>query len=100
MLKASVTATVLAKVFMNEAGVKVCRAVQNPGEYIVTFPRGYHGGFSNGFNVGEAVNFGMEDWFPFGSDACLRYSRLRRPPLLAQEQLLCTEAQLVQSTLL
>ena len=67
--------------------------MQNPGEYVITFPRSYHGGFSNGFCVGEAVNFGMGDWFQYGLDACLRYSRLQKSPMLSQEQLLVIEAQ-------
>ncbi len=41
------------------AGVKVCRLVQAPGDIIVTFPRSYHSGFSNGFCIGEAANFAM-----------------------------------------
>ena len=40
--------------------------MQAAGEFVVTFPRAYHGGFSNGFNCGEAVNFATDDWFPFG----------------------------------
>ena len=53
----------------------MCRAVQQPGEFIVTFPRAYHAGFSNGFCVGEAVNFAMHDWYRFGADCCLRWER-------------------------
>ena len=44
------------------AGVRVARAVQEVGDFVVTFPRAYHAGFGNGFQVGEAVNFGMGGW--------------------------------------
>jgi histone demethylase JARID1 len=67
--------------------------VQQPGEFIVTFPRAYHGGFSNGFNFGEAVNFATADWFPYGAQADLRYARLGRPRLLLHEALLLMEVQ-------
>lgn len=69
----------------------VTRVVQAPGEYVITFPRAYHGGFSNGFCIGEAVNFSIGDWFPFGLDAAQRYRRLSRLPILAHDELLCLE---------
>lgn len=49
----------------------------------------------SGFNCGEAVNFAMADWFPFGAAACLRYEFLNRIPLLPHEELLCKEAMIV-----
>ena len=74
------------------AGVPVCRAVQAPGEFIVTFPRGYHAGFSNGFCVGEAANFATGNWFSSSAEACQRYCRLQHPIMFSQEYLLCAEA--------
>ncbi|XP_010518675.1 PREDICTED: lysine-specific demethylase JMJ706-like isoform X2 [Tarenaya hassleriana] len=75
--------------------VPVYRAMQKPGEFIVTFPRAYHAGFSHGFNCGEAVNFAMGDWFPFGAIASHRYAHLNRVPLLPHEELICREAMLL-----
>jgi hypothetical protein len=40
-----------------------------PGNFVVTWPRAYHAGFSHGYNVGEAVNFGLADWVPMGRAA-------------------------------
>ncbi|PWA83900.1 JmjC domain-containing protein [Artemisia annua] len=77
--------------------VPVYRAIQKPGEYVVTFPRAYHAGFSHGFNCGEAVNFAIGDWFPLGSIATRRYALLNRTPLLPHEELLCKEAMLLSS---
>ncbi|KAL0905072.1 hypothetical protein M5K25_027248 [Dendrobium thyrsiflorum] len=75
--------------------VPVYKAVQKPGEFIITFPRAYHAGFSHGFNCGEAVNFAIGDWFPLGTVACRRYALLKRMPLLPHEELLCMEAMLL-----
>ena len=49
--------------------IPVTHAVQRPGEFVVTFPRGYHWGFNQGFNCAEAVNFATEDWLPCGMRA-------------------------------
>ncbi|KAL5551048.1 hypothetical protein UlMin_001224, partial [Ulmus minor] len=82
-----------------EHDVPVYKAVQKPGEFIVTFPRAYHAGFSHGFNCGEAVNFAIGDWFPLGAVASRRYALLNRMPLLPHEELLCKEAMLLYSSL-
>ncbi|XP_009588691.1 lysine-specific demethylase JMJ13-like isoform X2 [Nicotiana tomentosiformis] len=84
---------------LSEHGVPVYKAVQKPGEFIVTFPRAYHAGFSHGFNCGEAVNFATGDWFSMGSIASRRYALLNRVPLLPHEELLCKEAMLVCTSL-
>ena len=48
-----------------------------PGEYILTFPGSYHGGFSTGINIGEAVNFVTRSWFDFGFKCQEIYRRSR-----------------------
>ncbi|CAL2258631.1 unnamed protein product [Prunus armeniaca] len=82
-----------------EHDVPVYKAVQKPGEFVVTFPRAYHAGFSHGFNCGEAVNFAIGDWFPLGAIASRRYALLNRMPLLPHEELLCKEAMLLYTSL-
>jgi histone demethylase JARID1 len=42
---------------IKKAGIRIYRTYQRPGDYICTFFKAYHAGFSQGFNVGEAVNF-------------------------------------------
>ncbi|MQM12799.1 hypothetical protein Taro_045718 [Colocasia esculenta] len=79
--------------------VPVYKAVQKPGEFVITFPRAYHAGFSHGFNCGEAVNFAIGDWFPLGAVASWRYALLNRIPLLSHEELLCNEAMLLYNRL-
>ncbi len=68
------------------------RAVQRPGEFVVTFPRAYHAGFSHGFSIGEAVNFATGDWFLFGAECCERYRRVGRMPIVPHELLICRAA--------
>ncbi|KAG9154648.1 hypothetical protein Leryth_021147 [Lithospermum erythrorhizon] len=84
---------------LTENGVPVFKAVQKPGEFVITFPRAYHSGFSHGFNCGEAVNFAIGDWFPLGSIASRRYALLNRVPLLPHEELICKEAMLLHRSL-
>jgi hypothetical protein len=45
------------------------KMVQRQGEFIITFPRGYHAGFNMGFNCAESVNFAFDDWIEMGIKA-------------------------------
>ncbi|XP_060206392.1 lysine-specific demethylase JMJ13-like [Lycium barbarum] len=79
--------------------VPVYKAVQMPGEFVITFPRAYHSGFSHGFNCGEAVNFAIGEWFLFGAAASERYALLGKAPIIPYEELLCAEAMLLSKSL-
>lgn len=63
-------------------GIKIVRAVQKPGEFIITAPKSYISHFSLGLNVNEAVNFATEEWLHHGSDSLKLYQDWKlRPPL-------------------
>nr|AHZ89706.1 early flowering 6 [Dimocarpus longan] len=70
------------------SGIPCCRLVQNPGEFVVTFPRAYHAGFSHGFNCGEAANFGTPQWLKVAKEAAVRRAAMNYLPMLSHQQLL------------
>ncbi|KAF8313558.1 JmjC domain, hydroxylase-domain-containing protein [Cantharellus anzutake] len=43
--------------------------VQHQGEFVITFPRGYHAGYNMGFNCAESVNFALKNWVDIGRKA-------------------------------
>ena len=53
--------TMFSPRLLQSANVPVSKLVQHPGEFVVTFPRAFHGGFSMGPNAGEAVNFATHE---------------------------------------
>lgn len=56
-----------------KSGTKCFKAVQQPNEYIITFPKCYHAGFNSGYNFNEAVNFTLDSWVPYGMEAVADY---------------------------
>ncbi|KNA05929.1 hypothetical protein SOVF_185680 [Spinacia oleracea] len=80
--------TVMSPEVLINAGVPCCRLVQNAGEFVVTFPRAYHSGFSHGFNCGEASNIATPEWLRFAKDAAIRRASINYPPMVSHFQLL------------
>lgn len=48
------------------AGIPVLKAVHRSGEFMITYPNGYHQGFNLGFNCAESVNFALSRWIEIG----------------------------------
>mmetsp|Transcript_28143 Transcript_28143/g.87076 ORF Transcript_28143/g.87076 Transcript_28143/m.87076 type:complete len:598 (-) Transcript_28143:56-1849(-) len=71
-------------------GVPVKRLTQRAGEFVVTFPQAFHGGFSYGFNCGEAVNFATRHWIAHARLANERYRRAGRLAVVSHDRLMFT----------
>ncbi|KAL6037211.1 hypothetical protein STEG23_016781 [Scotinomys teguina] len=54
---------------LKENGIPFGRMTQEAGEFMVTFPYGYHAGFNHGFNCAEAINFATPRWIEYGKVA-------------------------------
>ncbi|KAK9676179.1 hypothetical protein RND81_11G059700 [Saponaria officinalis] len=80
--------TLLSPELVAKSGIPCCRLVQNPGEFVVSFPRAYHVGFSHGFNCGEAANFGTPQWLTIAKEAAVRRTAMNHLPMLSHQQLL------------
>ncbi|XVF54611.1 hypothetical protein PTKIN_Ptkin05aG0195700 [Pterospermum kingtungense] len=80
--------TVMSPEVFVRVGIPCCRLVQNAGEFVVTFPRAYHSGFSHGFNFGEAANIATPEWLRVAKDAAIRRASINYPPMVSHYQLL------------
>lgn len=49
--------------------IPVQKCVQQPGEFMITFPFGYHQGYNLDFNCAESVNFALDSWIEIGKKA-------------------------------
>jgi len=75
-------------------GVKIVSCVQNPGDFVLTSPGGYHQGFCHGYCFAEALNLAPFSWFPYGMAATKFYRELGFPAaVICTEQLLLSCAQ-------
>jgi histone demethylase JARID1 len=88
--------TMISPRLLKQGNVPVYKLLQHAGEFVVTFPRAFHGGFSLGPNVGEAVNFATPDWITFGADANERYRQFSRPSVFSHDRLAFTLANHVE----
>ncbi|RLV90889.1 Histone demethylase JHD2 [Spathaspora sp. JA1] len=80
--------TLMSPTKLVENGVAVTYADQNPGEFIITYPRVYHAGFNCGFNFNEAVNFTMNGWLEYGEKSIADYKLIKKENVFNHYELL------------
>ena len=54
--------TMVSPAYLVKHGVSVCRAVQQPGQFVVVFPRSYTSSICSGYNVSESVYYAPTSW--------------------------------------
>lgn len=54
---------------LSHFNIKVNKCLSYPGEFVVTYPYGYHSGYNLGYNCAEAVNFALDSWLDMGKIA-------------------------------
>lgn len=80
--------TMLNPSVLKGSGVPVYTTLQEPGNFVITFPRSFHGGFNCGLNCAEAVNFAPADWLPHGGFAVELYRLYHKSAVLSHDELL------------
>nr|XP_028569639.1 lysine-specific demethylase 4B isoform X2 [Podarcis muralis] len=61
--------TLISPSILKKYGIPFDRITQEAGEFMITFPYGYHAGFNHGFNCAESTNFATLRWIDYGKMA-------------------------------
>ncbi|KAF1329798.1 Histone demethylase, partial [Globisporangium splendens] len=77
--------TMIPPSVLNANGVDVYTVIQEPGEIILTFPRAYHAGYSEGFNCNEAVNFVLPNWIQYSRECVEKYREVGRLSIFSHD---------------
>jgi hypothetical protein len=58
--------TIISPSILAKESIPYGKMTQYEGEFMITFPYGYHSGFNYGFNCAESTNFALERWIEYG----------------------------------
>uniref|UniRef100_A0A8C9Y5T5 Lysine-specific demethylase 4B n=1 Tax=Sander lucioperca TaxID=283035 RepID=A0A8C9Y5T5_SANLU len=62
--------TLISPSILKKYGIPFDKITQEAGEFMITFPYGYHAGFNHGFNCAESTNFATLRWIDY--ESCLK----------------------------
>lgn len=65
--------TILNLNYLKDYDIPYDTITQEAGQFMITFPFGYHSGFNHGFNCAESTNFAIERWIEYGKHASICY---------------------------
>ena len=57
------------QLLQSQFNIRVNRLVHHEGEFVITYPYGYHSGYNLGYNCAESVNFATDSWLDYGKVA-------------------------------
>ncbi|KAJ0407651.1 hypothetical protein P43SY_010192 [Pythium insidiosum] len=80
--------TMVPPSILRSHGVDVFTLVQEPGDIVITFPRAYHAGFSEGFNCNEACNFALPNWIHYSRSAIEQYRLVGRSSIFSHDRVI------------
>ncbi|XP_069498511.1 lysine-specific demethylase 4A [Ambystoma mexicanum] len=63
--------TLISPFILKKYGIPFSKVTQEAGEFMITFPYGYHAGFNHGFNCAESTNFATLRWIEYGKHSVL-----------------------------
>jgi jumonji domain-containing protein 2 len=61
--------TIISPRILNKYSIPYSKVTQEAGQFIITFPYGYHSGYNHGYNCAESTNFAMPRWIEYGKKA-------------------------------
>lgn len=67
--------TMISPSHLKKYSIPYNKITQEAGEFMITFPYGYHAGFNHGYNCAESTNFASPRWVEYGKRATQCYCR-------------------------
>ncbi|KAK2162027.1 hypothetical protein LSH36_106g06036 [Paralvinella palmiformis] len=58
--------TLISPSVLKQYSIPFNKITQLPGEFMITFPYGYHSGYNHGYNCAESTNFALKRWIEYG----------------------------------